>query len=130
VGVQLAARKVGRLSGWLWMLVAVACIALTRSATIYVAIAAIAITLLAVWLIRSTGRRALVYGGMLAAVVVAIASIALLGTKLLALVGKSPDLTGRLGIWEKVIDLAAERPVAGWGWVSYWTPWAEPFNDL
>jgi hypothetical protein len=129
-GLQRAAGRVGRLNAWFWMLLAVATIALTRSATSYVAVAVLGVTLLAVWLIRSTGRRALVYGGMLTAVAVAGASVAVFSTQLLALVGKSPDLTGRLGIWEKVIELAQQRPVAGWGWVSYWTPWAEPFDDL
>lgn len=149
-GVQLAASKitgwapasqaitshatsnfgVGRVAGWFWMLVAVANIALTRSATIYIALAALAFVVLAVWLIRKTGRRAAVYAGMLAVVAGAGASILLFGDKLLALVGKSPDLTGRLDIWDAVIGLAQQRPFAGWGWVSYWTPWAEPFDDL
>ncbi|MDO9395056.1 MAG: O-antigen ligase family protein, partial [Herbiconiux sp.] len=26
--------------------------------------------------------------------------------------------------------LAAQRPAFGWGWVSYWVPWVEPFTDL
>ena len=29
-----------------------------------------------------------------------------------------------------VAALAAERPVLGWGWVSYWAPWAAPFDTL
>jgi O-antigen ligase len=127
-GVQLASKRIGRLGGWFWMFVAVVTIALTRSATIYVALLALAFVLLAVWLIRRTERRALVYGGMAAVVGAGVASVVLFGDKLLPLVGKSPDLTGRLDIWEKVIDLAVQRPVAGWGWISYWVPWAEPFE--
>ena len=49
---------------------------------------------------------------------------------LLRALGKSEDLTGRFDIWNSVITLAAERPVFGWGWVSYWAPWVEPFNGL
>ena len=49
---------------------------------------------------------------------------------LLTLLGKSADLTGRLDIWRSVTGLAAERPVFGWGWVSYWAPWVEPFQGL
>ena len=26
--------------------------------------------------------------------------------------------------------LAQQRPVFGWGWVSYWVPWVEPFTHL
>jgi O-antigen ligase len=29
-----------------------------------------------------------------------------------------------------VWGLIVERPVVGWGWISYWAPWVEPFNDL
>jgi len=28
-----------------------------------------------------------------------------------------------------VIQLASERPVFGWGWVSYWPPFVSPFNS-
>jgi O-antigen ligase len=49
---------------------------------------------------------------------------------LLSLFGKSEDLTGRFDIWHSVIGLAVQRPVFGWGWVSYWAPWVEPFNGL
>jgi len=56
--------------------------------------------------------------------------LATLWGQLLALFGKSEDLTGRFDIWSSVAGLAAERPVAGWGWVGYWAPWVEPFDDL
>ncbi|MEB4615437.1 O-antigen ligase family protein, partial [Leucobacter sp. M11] len=49
---------------------------------------------------------------------------------LFGLLGKSGDMTGRLEIWQKVIELAEQRPAFGWGWVSYWPFWAEPFNGL
>src|SRR5690606_13860515 len=49
---------------------------------------------------------------------------------LLALLGKRSDLTYRLEIWDTVWALASERPAAGWGWVSYWAPWVEPFDGL
>jgi O-antigen ligase len=67
---------------------------------------------------------------MLVVAAAAVASVALFGDRLLALAGKDSDLTGRTEIWATVTDLAVQRPVAGWGWVGYWTPWAEPFNDL
>ena len=46
------------------------------------------------------------------------------------LLGKSGDLTGRLETWVKVIDLAEQRPWFGWGWISYWAPWVDPFRGL
>jgi exopolysaccharide production protein ExoQ len=50
--------------------------------------------------------------------------------QLLDFLRRSVDLTHRLDIWAIVSNLAAERPVAGWGWVSHWAPWVEPFDDL
>jgi O-antigen ligase len=61
------------------------------------------------------------------------ASVALLlvfWSSLLELFGKSEDLTGRFDIWSAVAGLAGERPWFGWGWVSYWPPWEEPFAGL
>ena len=29
-----------------------------------------------------------------------------------------------------MIGLAQQRPVFGWGWVSYWAPWVKPFKGL
>lgn len=46
------------------------------------------------------------------------------------LLGKTSDLTGRLEIWGKVWEHVVERPWFGWGWVSYWPTWAEPFRSL
>jgi O-antigen ligase len=51
-------------------------------------------------------------------------------SSLLGLLGKSEDATGRLEIWRSVWSLASERPVLGWGWVSYWAPWVAPFDTL
>ena len=45
-------------------------------------------------------------------------------------IGKSPDMTGRSGIWKNVLALVAEKPIQGWGWVSYWIPGIKPFEGL
>jgi O-antigen ligase len=44
--------------------------------------------------------------------------------------GKSPDMTGRSMIWKKVLGLIWERPVQGWGWLSYWVPGVKPYDGL
>jgi len=44
--------------------------------------------------------------------------------------GKSPDMTGRSGIWKLVLGLVWQRPVAGWGWTGHWMPGVEPFEGL
>ena len=47
-----------------------------------------------------------------------------------ALVGKSPDMTGRTMIWRKVLALIPEHPLQGFGWLSYWVPGIKPYEGL
>jgi O-antigen ligase len=131
--VQLASRSVRPGWGVFWIAVAALNILCTRSATITVAIVVLVAVVIAVLLVRRARRprgRAAVYWGMGGLVVVAAGVVALLHNQVLLLLGKSDDLTGRLGIWEKVIHLAEQRPAVGWGWVSYWVPFVSPFKDL
>ena len=131
--IQFADRSVRRPSALGWLVVAAGTLLLTRSATVTVALAAVAVAVVAALLVRRarTGRaRRLTSAGILAAIAAASAlAIAFQGV-LLGLLGRSTDFTGRTGIWEKVIDLATQRPAFGWGWVSFWMPWAPPFDDL
>jgi len=119
---------------WLgfWGIVAIATLALTRSSTVLIALAVVILVGAFLLLVRraSGRRRWLVYGAG-AVVALAVAGVALFArAPILALLSKSSDLTGRAEIWNTVIALANERPAAGWGWVSYWAPWVEPFKDL
>jgi exopolysaccharide production protein ExoQ len=132
-GVQLASSTRRRGLAAFWMLVAATCVYLTRSATITVALVAVVVVALAVVAFRltSSGRTRGALYGLFALVV---AGLVLVGTvfrsQLLSLMGKGDTLTGRTDIWASVTELAQQRPVFGWGWVSYWAPWAEPFDDL
>ncbi|MBX9717230.1 MAG: O-antigen ligase family protein, partial [Microbacteriaceae bacterium] len=107
-------------------------LALTRSSTVLVAglaaLVALGVLLLAR---RLTMRGRLTLYGLTAAAAAGAVVLALAFREtLLELVGRSDDLTGRLDIWGAVIGLSEQRPVLGWGWVSYWAPWVEPFDDL
>jgi exopolysaccharide production protein ExoQ len=131
--IQLASRSVGRFWGWFWIAVAAITLAIAQSATIYVALVIVVIVALMALLVRaaSTPRaRGLAYAGIAAAVVVVAAVGILLRSPILKVLGKSSELTGRTDIWNEVIRLAEQRPVFGWGWVSYWTPWVEPFKSF
>ncbi|MBM7830049.1 hypothetical protein JOE59_000754 [Agromyces cerinus] len=130
--VLLAAGSMRRASGITWLVIAGLVFVLTRSATVILVAAIVVVALLfALWMRRvGPERRRGVY---LAAAGVLVASVALLvvfWNGLLELFGKGDDLTGRLDIWNAVIGLATERPLAGWGWVGYWNPFVEPFDDL
>jgi len=119
---------------WLvfWGVIAVGSLALTRSSTVLIALGAVIVVGVFLGLVRATSgaRRGAVYGG---GVVVAL-GIAAVGVfangAVLQLLGKSAELTNRTVIWARVLELANQRPTAGWGWVGWWAPWAEPFKHL
>ena len=130
--VQLAAKSVRRFWGIFWLVVAVAVLLLTRSATVILAAVVVAVALgFVVWARRANpdGRRP-IYLTALGTVVVVVGAGIALSPVILKLFGKSEDLTGRFDIWSAVIHLAQQRPAFGWGWVSYWAPWVHPFSDL
>lgn len=130
--IQLRARLITRFAGWFWVAMSLATLALTRSATVTVALVAVVIALaFALWARRSgpVGRLPVYITG--AVVLAAIAGIALFArSRVFSLLGKSSDLTGRVDTWEGVIALAQQRPWFGWGWISYWAPWVEPYKSL
>jgi exopolysaccharide production protein ExoQ len=130
--VRLFARQGSPIWNTFWVVVAVGTLALTRSSTVIVATVGVVVVAGFVLLVRAThGRTRLVVtvtGVLLGAAAVVVAVIA--REPLLGILGKSADLTHRLDIWQAVTELAAQRPVAGWGWVSWWIPWVEPFDGL
>jgi O-antigen ligase len=80
---------------------------------------------------RVQGRRRIgVYIGGAAVAVGGIATVALAWGSILHLLGKSSDLTFRTEIWRTVIEKAEARPAGGWGWISYWAPWLDPYKGL
>lgn len=130
--VQLAAGTVRRGWGTAWLVLAGLMILLTQSATVTVAlVAVVVVALFALWARKAgaEGRRP-VYLAAAAFIVATVSALVAFTPQLLAVFGKSEDLTGRLDIWQSVTELASQRPVQGWGWVSYWAPWVEPFKDL
>ncbi len=133
IGIELADRRRSRWRSIVWLAVAVVALLCSRSATVTVALVVTAAAVGVILLLRleqSPRARALTYGALAAAAAAAVTLAIVFRGTLLDLLGKSADLTGRIGIWEKVIDLAQQRPGFGWGWVSYWVWWAEPFDDL
>ncbi len=131
-GIQAAERRVGAVAGWGWLGAAALTLALTRSSTVLVAGATAAVALGIVLLARRlTPRGRLTLYGVTALAAGGVVTLALtFREQLLSLLGRSDDLTGRLDIWAAVLGLAEQRPVLGWGWVSYWAPWVEPFDNL
>src|SRR5690606_34101789 len=132
VAVRFVDRRGSRTANGAWLLVAVLVLALTRSTTVLIAAGIAALVAVAVALARRWGRRgriAVPVGGLALLGAAAVAAV-VFREPLLRLAGRSADLTNRLDIWQTVLDLVAQRPVLGWGWVGYWPPWVAPFDDL
>ena len=130
--VQGISRTASRVWLGFWTLIALGTLALTRSSTVLIALGAVILVGAFLLLVRRTDgvRRWLAYGGgVLVALLLGVVAL-VARAPILDFLGKHSDLTGRTEIWNKVITLADERPVAGWGWVSYWAPWVEPFKHL
>jgi exopolysaccharide production protein ExoQ len=130
--VELAAGTVRRGRGTAWLVLALLMLALTRSATVTLAVVVVVVVaLFALWARRAgPDGRLPVYLAAGASVAAAVAALVAWAPQLFTLLGKSEDLTGRFDIWRSVTELAGQRPVQGWGWVSYWAPWVEPFKGL
>lgn len=110
----------------------VAVLALTRSATVIIAggvTFAAALVIAGLRRVGPRGRTALVVVGLGLIAVVALGS-SRLSEPFLRLLGKGDDFTGRLEIWRLVGTLVQERPVLGWGWIGYWAPWIHPFKGF
>jgi exopolysaccharide production protein ExoQ len=132
-GIQLFDKSFRKRWSVLWLAVAVLCFVLTRAATNIIGLAAVLVVVAAVLLVRraATARgRGLTYGGIVVVVLAGAGTALAFSQQLLQLLGKTPDLTNRAEIWNSVIGLAQQRPVFGWGWVSYWVPWVAPFDHL
>lgn len=130
--IQLIDRRIPRVTAWFWVGASVVTLLLTQSATVTVALAGCGFTLGIVVAARRLARRerSMLYAAAVGTGVLGTVASMALREPLLALLGRSGDLTNRVDIWAAVIELWQERPVGGWGWISYWAPWVEPYNDL
>lgn len=132
-GVQLADKRVRLLAGWASMGLAVLCLALSESVTMYAASVAVAVVVFGVWLTRraSTHRaRSWAFGIVTTVIAVGITIVVVFHEAIFTALGKESDLSGRVDIWTAVVGLAQQRPWLGWGWISHWAPWVEPLGSL
>ncbi|GAA5148652.1 hypothetical protein GCM10025768_10640 [Microbacterium pseudoresistens] len=130
--VLVAARARRRGVLFVWIALALVMLVRASSATAYACTAAGVAVLATVLLMRRTSRPGqrtplyLVYLGVAAAGAIALW---LWRDELFGLLGRGSDLTGRVEIWEKVRERAAESPVIGNGFSSPWIPWDPAFHN-
>ncbi|MEN9753540.1 MAG: hypothetical protein RL670_1231, partial [Actinomycetota bacterium] len=93
--------------------VATAMLALAKSAGIGFAIVAIIVVAAVVWLVRGKVRdeRHRLYRFAWTGAGIAAFFVLLYRTEVFQLIGKSPDMSGRAGIWQSVLGLIQLRPV-------------------
>lgn len=131
-GVRFAARARWRTTLALWMLLAAYFLVRAGSATAYACAAAAAVVLVVALLMRRTrtpSGRTRLYIAFFGGAAVLAAAVWLLRGPLLALLGRSGDLTGRSDrIWTAVLERAAEHPVFGNGFSSPWVPFDPAFD--
>ncbi|MBH0116112.1 O-antigen ligase family protein [Salinibacterium sp. NG253] len=131
--IQWAQGTTKRFTSITWLALAGLTLFLARSATVTLALVAVIVTATAILIIRTrrTSRSSAVAQiTFVALTAAAIAAALMFRESVFALLSKSEDLTGRAEIWQNVSELAQQRPGFGWGWVSVWMPWAEPFAGL
>ncbi|MDR5700389.1 O-antigen ligase family protein [Agromyces aerolatus] len=131
-GALLASGAMRRAQGIGWLVVAGVTLVLTRSATVTLVAALVVIGVAFVAWARRAGpdRRRPVYLTAGLALVASVTALVVWWSQLTSLLGRSEDVTGRFEIWAGVTELAAQRPLFGWGWLGYWQPWTEPLNSL
>jgi exopolysaccharide production protein ExoQ len=115
-----------------WLIIAFVTIIFTDSATVILALFALGIVTGLIITVRNSGPRLRnwLYPGGAAALLGVVAFAVIHSATIFSLVGRDEDMSGRLQIWRTVSQLAIQDPILGWGWVSYWAPWVQPFKDL
>jgi exopolysaccharide production protein ExoQ len=130
--IQLAVRSGHRWLNILGILMASAALALTRSAGVGFAMVLTTVVALVALIVEGRDRetRHRYYRLAWTGFGVVVFFILVYRSQLFTIIGKSPDMTGRLDIWKAVIGLIGQRPLQGWGWISYWMPGVKPYEGL
>ncbi|MFC0681984.1 O-antigen ligase family protein [Lysobacter korlensis] len=130
IGARIVGGEAVRRAPWTVGL-AIGTLTLTRSATVIAVTAGLAMLIGVLLLVRRVPPRTrrLFQGVVLAVLSVGLAGVLSILPVALGVLGRS-DLTNRVDIWRTVLGLVEQRPALGWGWVSYWAPWVQPYDGL
>ena len=105
---------------------------LAKSAGIGFALVAIAVAALVSILAEGKDRetRHRYYRFAWAAAAITGALVLMFRAQVFEFFGKTPDMTGRSGIWKIVLKMIGEHPWTGLGWISNWVPGVKPYEGL
>ncbi|MCR8670414.1 O-antigen ligase [Agrococcus sp. HG114] len=116
----------------LWVLLPVAALTLARSATVTFAVVAVAVIggLIVCWIRWRGAAFYRIFAIVISAGLVAVGLIIANWAHVAEFLNRDADLTGRFDIWGRVVELGLTSPVVGVGYLGYWQPWVEPFDEL
>ncbi len=131
-GTELGTRSVSRQTAIGSIMLASASILLSRSPVILAVLIVVVAAAGALFLLRKLppDRRRVWQLGILAMTILLAVLTWLVRDGVIALFGANSDLTFRLTLWRRVLDLVTLNPLQGWGWVGYWRPEVQPFPAL
>lgn len=132
IAVSRALAGKDRRSWPVWVLLPIALIALSKSITVALTLGAViaAATLIVIRfrVSRPAYYRTLFSSLSIMGIVVIIGAV--MWQTIAELLGRSPDLTGRLEFWRIILVRWLDSPIVGDGWMGYWMPWVEPYGSL
>lgn len=113
-----------------WAALALLLLIKAASATVFLSIGVIIVVVFAALSVRrvSPRRRGVLYIAFAVIAVAGVSLVLVLRDRLLEMLGKGSDLTGRVEIWQAVWERAITRPAFGNGFSSPWVPWDPGFD--
>lgn len=127
-------RAVARLDRlWpIWVGLPVLSLLVAKSATVAFAVLAVSLIagLIVCWVRWRGATFYRIFAITISAGAVAIALILANGPVVAEFLGRELGMAARVAIWERVVDLGAQSPILGVGYLGYWMPWVEPFGEL
>lgn len=130
--IEFGTRSVSRQTAIASIVLASGSIILSRSPVILAVLVVVVAAAGALYLLRKLppDRRRIWQLGVLALTIVLAILTWFFRERVIALFGANSDLTFRLRLWRRVLDLVALNPLEGWGWAGYWRPDQQPFPAL
>lgn len=114
------------------MVAAASFIALSKSASMMVALVIVVIAAIIAMIAEGKPRpvRHRIYSATLWSSLFGLFLVAVYWVEITDLLGRSPDASGRFFIWQTLWTLVQERWFLGWGWISHWVPGVAPYDGL
>lgn len=128
-GIELTTRSVGRTLGILSIVGATLMLLLSQSPIVFALLVVVALAVLALALLRKSRpeRRPFLQLAMLGAAAL-LGLIVWLGRgPLIAFFSASDELSYRVTIWGRLLNLIRFHSLEGWGWIGRWLPDLQPF---